>query len=75
MRFVCKLGGTTSAIKWKAKHPEEPAMVISADASHTAPDLEQASLAETNRRYVLEYFCLFLSSTRAILVLPKGLIA
>jgi len=45
MKFNCKLGGTTSAIKSKTKYFEEPTMIIGADVSHAAPGLEQASMA------------------------------
>ncbi|KAL6721013.1 Protein argonaute [Lecanora helva] len=45
MKFNCKLGGTTSALKTRTKFFDVPTMIIGADVSHPAPGLEQASMA------------------------------
>ena len=45
MKFNCKLGGTTSAIKPRKPFFTEPTMIIGADVSHAAPGISQVSIA------------------------------
>ncbi|KAL9128364.1 MAG: hypothetical protein Q9217_002943 [Psora testacea] len=45
MKFNCKLGGTTSAIKFKKPYFDVPTMILGADVSHPAPGSPQASMA------------------------------
>ena len=45
MKFNCKLGGTTSAIKARKPYFTEPTMIIGADVSHAAPGISQVSIA------------------------------
>lgn len=46
MKFNCKLGGTTCAIKFKKAYFDVPTMIIGADVSHAAPGMvDMASMA------------------------------
>ena len=45
MKFNCKIGGTTSAIKARKPFFTEPTMIIGADVSHPAPGISQVSIA------------------------------
>ena len=45
MKFNCKMGGTTSAIKPRKPYFLEPTMIIGADVSHAAPGISQVSIA------------------------------
>lgn len=44
MKFNCKMGGTTSAIKPRKPYFNEPTMIIGADVSHAAGGIQQVSI-------------------------------